>query len=71
MRNAFPSYYRSSTDELKELWSDATFIFDANVLLDLHRYSKPTRDEFLSVLKKYLKEFGYHTKLDLNTKRIV
>lgn len=72
MRNAFPSYYRPSIDELRDLWSDAIFIFDANVLLDLHRYSKTTRDEFLSVLNKICERvwIPHHVGLEYQENRL-
>jgi predicted nucleic acid-binding protein len=42
MRSKFPGYYRPTNDEFKELWEKALFVFDANVLLDLFRYSDDT-----------------------------
>ena len=38
MRDLFPSYYRPTDEEFKELWEKCTFIFDANVLLNLYLY---------------------------------
>lgn len=52
MRKFFPGYYRPNSSELNELWNNCIFIFDTNVLLDLHRYSKHTCNEFLSLLEK-------------------
>ncbi len=34
------------------MWKEAVFVFDANVLLNLYRYSEKTRKEFLSILEK-------------------
>ena len=39
-------------EKVKELWKNATFVFDANVLLNLYRYSENTRDGFLNLLEK-------------------
>src|SRR4051794_18576954 len=39
MRTLFPGYFRLSDDELAKLWEDAFFVFDANVLLNVYRYS--------------------------------
>ncbi|MEZ4735584.1 MAG: PIN-like domain-containing protein [Caldilineaceae bacterium] len=46
---------RSSATELEELWNNCVFVFDTNVLLDLHRYSSRTSSEFLDVLEKISK----------------
>lgn len=51
MRKQFPGHYRPTTDEFRQLWDNAEFALDANVLLNLYRYSPTTRDEFLQVLK--------------------
>ena len=49
MRNAILEYIELSDAEKKELWDNAVFIFDTNVLLNLYRYSSITRDDlFLS-----------------------
>ncbi len=45
--------YRPITEELiSTLWKDGLFVLDANVLLNLYRYSQPTKDEFIQVLNK-------------------
>lgn len=51
MREMFSGYYRLSNDELKNLWANATFVFDANVLLNLYRYPEEARDSLLRVLR--------------------
>jgi hypothetical protein len=33
MKQTFPGYYRPSAAEFEKLWKEATFTFDANVLL--------------------------------------
>lgn len=52
MKEKFQEYYTPTPKEKKKLWAEATFVFDANVLLNLYRYSEKTRKEFLGVLEK-------------------
>ncbi len=52
MKDKFPEYFRLSDDEIKTLWDEGIFVFDANILLDLYRYSDETREEFISILEK-------------------
>ena len=52
MRNAIPEYLEYSDEEKKKLWENATFVFDTNVLLNLYRYSKETREALLSSMEK-------------------
>jgi hypothetical protein len=50
MKSLFPGHFKLSDDELNHLWNKATFVFDANILLGLYRYSEETRREFLKLL---------------------
>ncbi|MEX2410468.1 MAG: PIN-like domain-containing protein [Candidatus Paceibacterota bacterium] len=52
MKNKFPGYFKPTTQEIKKLWDKALFTLDANVLLNLYRYSDETRDEFIKILEK-------------------
>jgi len=52
MREIFPGYYPLSDSDKKEIWDNATFVFDTNGLLNLYRYTQSTRDNFLAVLDK-------------------
>lgn len=52
MRELFSEYYRPTEDEFKKLWAECTFVFDANVLLNLYRWSGETRDDFFGILEK-------------------
>ena len=52
MKDSFPEYYASSEEELAEIWRECLFVFDANVLLNLYRYSADTRAHLLEVLGK-------------------
>lgn len=51
MRKSFPGYYKPTKEEFDELWNECIFILDANVLLNLYRYTKDTREELISLLK--------------------
>ncbi|GIU51486.1 PIN-like domain-containing protein [Shewanella sp. KT0246] len=50
MRELFPGYFKESDEDLKILWENSTFVFDANILLNLYRYSENTREAFLELL---------------------
>lgn len=50
MRNAIKEYIDLTTEEKKELWETATFVFDTNVFLNLYRYSKKTREILLRAM---------------------
>lgn len=52
MRNAIKEYIEYTDAEKSELWDSATFVFDTNVLLNLYRYSKDTRDALLESIQK-------------------
>jgi len=50
MRSQFSRHFESSSEEIKKLWQEASFVFDANVLLNLYRYSSEATKEFLQLL---------------------
>src|SRR6266571_2572433 len=57
MRDIFPAFFRPSEVGYKALWKDAVFAIDANVVLNLYRYSTETRKQLeatLSALKPRL-----------------
>lgn len=51
MKDLFPGYFPISVDAEKALWDKGLFSLDANVLLDLYRYSDETRQELVKLLK--------------------
>uniref|UniRef100_UPI0032168CFA PIN-like domain-containing protein n=1 Tax=uncultured Draconibacterium sp. TaxID=1573823 RepID=UPI0032168CFA len=55
MKTKFPGYFKLSEDEILNLWDNALFTLDANILLNLYRYSDETKTEFIKILRK-LKE---------------
>ena len=50
MKNSFIGYYIPSDAEFDALWAACLFVFDANALLNLYRYSQSTKDDFLDLL---------------------
>ena len=52
MKNAFPGHFANDPADLQRLWDDCLFVMDANVLLNLYRYSDTTRDEFFSIFEQ-------------------
>ncbi|MDQ0876796.1 hypothetical protein QFZ77_005455 [Paenibacillus sp. V4I3] len=52
MKDLFPGYYKPTEQEFQTLWSEALFVFDANVLLNFYRYSQQLREVLLSIFKK-------------------
>ena len=72
MRNKFPGYYKPTADEFNILWNEATIVLDANVLLDLFRYSDETVNSLLNIIGTlqariwipYQVSFEYHKNLN-------
>ncbi|MCE9662970.1 PIN-like domain-containing protein [Halomonas sp. M5N1S17] len=52
MKDLFPGHFKESEIRLREIWGTSLFVFDANILLNLYRYSDTTRSEFLRILEK-------------------
>lgn len=52
MRKSLIGYYPPTEAELKELWKSGLIVLDANVLLNLYRYSDSAREELLLLLDK-------------------
>ncbi|MEW4529003.1 PIN domain-containing protein [Maioricimonas sp. JC845] len=53
MRARFPEYFDLSQEQFDKLWRTAKFAFDANVLLNLYRYSNDTRESFLAIMREH------------------
>ncbi len=51
MTPLFPGYYELTRGELQKLWKECVFVLDANVLLNLYKYSRETRATFLNVFE--------------------
>lgn len=52
MRKIFHQYFRPTETELRELWDDGLFSFDASVLLNIYGYSKDTREDVVDFIEK-------------------
>ncbi len=51
MKDQFKGYYLPSDDEFTTLWEKCIFVLDTNVLLNLYRYTRSTRDDLLKILE--------------------
>ena len=49
---SFRGYYRPTEDEFSYLWENCIFVPDANVLLNIYRYSPTTCNSFISIFKE-------------------
>jgi len=65
MRNKFWGFIPPSEDDFIKLWKEASFFIDANILLDLYRYSSDSRDKSFKLLED-LKERVYITEISLS-----
>lgn len=50
MRDEFSGRYRPTDEEFDRLWEEGIFVFDANVLLNLYRYSAKAQQQLMTVL---------------------
>ncbi len=52
MKSKFPGYFKLNQSEISSLWDKALFTLDANILLNLYRYSDETKENFFRILEK-------------------
>jgi hypothetical protein len=52
MRDMFPGFYDRTEEELNKLWQESIFVFDANMLLNVYRYSTETRNRYFDILHR-------------------
>lgn len=52
MKNQFSWRIQPSEDYFKQLWNEAIFVFDTNILLDFYRVSRSTSDDYFRVFEK-------------------
>jgi len=50
MKSQFAEHFPISESRKKELWDNCIFVFDANILLGMYRYSNNTQESFFSIL---------------------
>ncbi len=53
MKEIFPGYFKKSEIEIRKIWDEGLICFDANVLLNLYRYSNETREALIRLIKKF------------------
>ncbi|SDI26571.1 PIN domain-containing protein [Chryseobacterium jejuense] len=53
MKTIFPGYYKKNEIEIKQIWDSGLILFDANVLLNLYRYSNTTRETIIDLIGKF------------------
>ncbi|MEA9786467.1 PIN-like domain-containing protein [Xanthomonas campestris pv. raphani] len=71
MKDLFPGYVKSTLDH-KEVWRNALFVFDTNVLLNAYRYKKSARDALLRAVKSLGDQvwIPYHVALEYHRGRL-
>lgn len=52
MEKVYSEFVDYDINKKKELWANSVYIFDTNVLLNLYRYSKNTRNDLFDVFEK-------------------
>ncbi|MEB3250362.1 MAG: PIN-like domain-containing protein [Merismopediaceae bacterium] len=72
MKNLFCGYYRPNDDKFREIWRSATFVLDANILLNMYRYPEEAREQLLNVLKSIEKRLWipYQAALEFQRNRV-
>jgi hypothetical protein len=71
MKNTFPGYRKKTEKEIKTLWTKGTICFDANVLLNLYRYSNDTKEAIVELIQKFEKNIWlpHQAALEYNKNR--
>ncbi|WP_349663114.1 DUF4935 domain-containing protein [Cellulophaga lytica] len=71
MKDIFPGYSKKSDAEIKTIWENGIICFDANVLLNLYRYSNDTRKALLDLVKKFSSQIylPHQSALEYNRNR--
>jgi hypothetical protein len=52
LKELFVGFYRPDEKEFKELWNKCHFVFDANMLLNVYRYSELARNTLIDIFTK-------------------
>lgn len=56
MKNVFSEYYPISKEVINDVWDKGIFCYDANVLLNLYRYSNETRNKIFENIEYFIGE---------------
>ncbi len=51
MKKEFPGYFTGASADIEKIWDECFFVLDANVLLNLYRYSDSTCSELFGVFR--------------------
>lgn len=51
MKERFKEYHSYTEEQYVEMWEKCIFVFDANTLLNMYRYSRPTADAYFDALE--------------------
>jgi PIN like domain len=51
VRDRFPGYYRPTQEQFQQMWEECIFSYDANVLLNVYRYSPATCEELFRIFQ--------------------
>ena len=73
MNNLFRGYYRPDEEKFRAIWQSATFVLDANILLNMYRYPEEARNQLLSVLQSMETRLWvpYQAALEFQRNRVV
>lgn len=73
MKGLFPEYTGGQPESYAEVWKQALFVFDTNVLLNLYRYQSATRDQLLKVLDHLSRQVWvpHHVALEFYRNRLI
>lgn len=52
MHELFPGFYERTLEEISNLWKEATFVFDTNMLLNVYQYKEELRSRFFEILEQ-------------------
>jgi hypothetical protein len=52
MKDLLAGYSRPSEEEFSQMWQECVFAFDANMLLNIYRYSPETQESFFIILER-------------------
>lgn len=72
MKGLFPQFDPNSERDFENIWREALFVFDTNVLLNLYRYQATTRDKLLEVLTQLADRMWipHHVALEFQRNRM-
>lgn len=54
MKDKFFGFYPPDEKEIEKIWKNAIIAFDTNTLLNLYRYSKNTKNDFIKTITEIL-----------------